>query len=77
MYSTFPEVAESEQEYIKFPSDIEDAKSLGSVLSRWIFYFILGLIVQYLKSNKYIKQTIKYYLCRTVLILNSNDFFFI
>ncbi len=34
MYSTFPEVAESEQEYLKFPSDIEDAKSLGAVLSR-------------------------------------------
>ena len=40
VYSTFPEVAESEQKYLKFPSDIEDAKSLGAVLSR-LYIFIL------------------------------------
>jgi len=35
VYSTFPDVAVAEKKYLKFPNDIEDAKSLGSLLSRY------------------------------------------
>lgn len=35
VYSCFPEVEESEKQYIKLPRDIEDAKHLGIVLSRF------------------------------------------
>ncbi len=35
VYSMFPEVEESEKQFIKLPRDIEDAKSLGIVLSRY------------------------------------------
>jgi len=35
VYSTFPELEESERAYLKLPRDIEDAKNLGSVLSRY------------------------------------------
>ena len=31
----FPELEESEKEHIKLPRDIEDAKQLGTVLSRY------------------------------------------
>lgn len=35
VYSLFPELEESEKQFIKLPRDIEDAKSLGVVLSRY------------------------------------------
>lgn len=35
VYSCFPEVEESEKQYIKLPRDIEDAKHLGAVLSHF------------------------------------------
>lgn len=35
VYSMFPEVEESEKAAIKLPRDIEDAKKLGMVLSRY------------------------------------------
>jgi len=56
VYSTFPEVAESEQIYLKFPSDIEDAKSLGAVLSRY--------------TDKYFAQVYGGFLC-TYLFLQT------
>ena len=35
VYSTFPEIEESEKGALKFPKSIEDAKQLGSLLSRY------------------------------------------
>lgn len=35
VYSMFPELEEAEKEHIKLPRDIEDAKHLGAVLSRY------------------------------------------
>lgn len=35
VYSMFPELEEEEWQYIKLPRDIEDAKHLGTVLSRY------------------------------------------
>lgn len=35
VYSMFPELEESEKQFIKLPRDIEDAKKLGQVLSRY------------------------------------------
>jgi len=35
VWTTFPEVNEEDQPYLKFPKNIEDAKSLGNVLSRY------------------------------------------
>lgn len=35
VYSMFPEVEQSEKASIKLPRDIEDAKKLGAVLSRY------------------------------------------
>jgi hypothetical protein len=45
VYSCFPEVEESEKQYMKLPRDIEDAKNLGVVLSRFkdkYFVEVLG-----------------------------------
>jgi len=35
VYSSFPEIEETESQHVKFPKDIEDAKRLGIVLSRY------------------------------------------
>lgn len=35
VYSTFPELEPSERAFLKLPKDIEDAKNLGSLLSRY------------------------------------------
>lgn len=35
VYSSFPEMEQAEVQYVKFPKDIDDAKNLGAVLSRY------------------------------------------
>lgn len=35
VYSSFPEMEETENQHVKFPKDIDDAKRLGIVLSRY------------------------------------------
>jgi len=35
VYSTFPDVNAADQEIFKFPADIEEAKRLGELLSRY------------------------------------------
>ena len=52
VYSMFPEVEESERQFIKLPRDIEDAKSLGVVLSRYkekyFFEVLCGVFITYI-----------------------------
>ncbi|KAJ8298807.1 hypothetical protein KUTeg_022867 [Tegillarca granosa] len=45
VYFNFPNLEQDEQQYIKLPRDIEDAKNLGKVLSRYkdkYYYQVLG-----------------------------------
>ncbi|KAK2715116.1 transmembrane protein 41B-like isoform X2 [Artemia franciscana] len=47
VYTTFPELEESEQRYVKLPRDIDDAKNLGKVLSNYkekYNYQVLGAV---------------------------------
>lgn len=44
VYSLFPEVEDSEKQFIKLPRDIEDAKGLGIVLSRYKDKYFLEVL---------------------------------
>ncbi|GFR61029.1 transmembrane protein 41B [Elysia marginata] len=55
VYSSFPKLEESEKQYVKVPRDIEDAKNLGRLLSRYkdkycveVFmgYFVIFIFLQ-------------------------------
>ncbi|XP_055524774.1 transmembrane protein 41 homolog isoform X2 [Wyeomyia smithii] len=52
VYAMFPELEESEKQYIKVPFDIEDAKQLGRVLDRYkdLYYLevMFGVILVYI-----------------------------
>lgn len=52
VYSSFPEIEVAEAQHVKFPKDIEDAKKLGAVLSRYKDRYYLevlcGVAVTYL-----------------------------
>jgi len=54
VYSTFPEVGAEERPYLKFPRDMDDAKHLGSLLSRY--------------SDKYFMQVYAGFLCTYVFL---------
>jgi len=52
VYSSFPDMSETESSYVKFPKDIEDAKKLGEVLSQYkeLYYpqVLCGVALTYL-----------------------------
>lgn len=52
VYTTFPELAEDEQQHMKLPLDLEEAKNLGKLLGRYrdLYYFqvLIGLFLTYI-----------------------------
>uniref|UniRef100_V9IK07 Transmembrane protein 41 n=1 Tax=Apis cerana TaxID=7461 RepID=V9IK07_APICE len=52
VYTTFPKLAEDEQQHMKLPLDLEEAKNLGKLLGRYrdLYYFqvLIGLFLTYI-----------------------------
>ncbi|RUS79997.1 hypothetical protein EGW08_012231 [Elysia chlorotica] len=48
VYSSFPNLDEGEKQYVKVPRDIEDAKNLGRLLSRYKDKYYIEVLMGYL-----------------------------
>ncbi|XP_030307001.1 transmembrane protein 41B isoform X1 [Calypte anna] len=55
VYKNFPQLSEEEREYIKVPRDMDDAKALGKVLSKYKDTFYVQVLVAYFATYVFLQ----------------------
>ncbi|XP_025960212.1 transmembrane protein 41B isoform X2 [Dromaius novaehollandiae] len=55
VYKNFPQLSEEEREFIKIPRDMDDAKALGKVLSKYKDTFYVQVLVAYFATYVFLQ----------------------